>query len=450
MNILIVDDERNIRLTLKDILEDEGYRIQLADSGERALKLSDKSHFDLVIIDVKLPGVDGLTVLTELLKKQPELDVLMISGHGTIETAVDALKIGAYDFCEKPLSMAKILTAAKNIEHKRNLEKRIEQDVDTLEKKYKLVGISKEMEQLHAIIKKVAPTDTKVLIRGESGTGKELVAFAIHNQSLIKDLPFIAFNSAAIPSELVESELFGHEKGAFTGADSRKIGKLELADNGTLFLDEIGDMSLNTQAKVLRAIQEGTFERVGGNKTININTRIIAATHKDLEEMVKDGSFREDLFYRLNVIPIHIPPLRKRLADITALTKYFLSYFSSELNLPPKIMTKRCYSLLKGYSFPGNVRELKNLIERLYILVTDDKISLDDIRLHLPETETKSKSSVQIHTKTFKEARIEFERQFLKEQLDEMDWHISTVAQKLGIHQPNLSRKIKDLGLEKN
>ncbi len=450
MNILIVDDERNIRLTLKDILEDEGYQIQLADSGERALDVADKHQFDLVILDVKLPGIDGLTVLTELLKKQPGQDVLMISGHGTIQTAVEALKIGAYDFCEKPLSMAKILAAAKNIKHKQNLEKRIEQDADTLEKKYQLVGSSEEMKQLQAVIQKVAPTDAKVLIRGESGTGKELVAFAIHNQSLLKELPFIAFNSAAIPSELVESELFGHEKGAFTGADSRKIGKLELADNGTLFLDEIGDMSLSSQSKVLRAIQEGTFERVGGNKTIKIDTRIIAATHKNLESMVKDGSFREDLFYRLNVIPINIPPLRQRPTDIVDLAKYFLSYFASELNLPLKTMTKRCYTLLTSYSFPGNVRELKNLIERLYILVTDNKIFPEDINLHLPETGPKSKSGVQIQAETFKEARIEFERQFLKEQLDKMDWHISTVAQKLGIHQPNLSRKIKDLGLEKN
>ncbi|MCH7613601.1 MAG: sigma-54-dependent Fis family transcriptional regulator [Candidatus Marinimicrobia bacterium] len=449
MNILIVDDERNIRLTLKDILEDEGYQIQLASTGEIALNLADKSQFDLVILDVKLPGMDGLSVLTELLKKQPGLDVLMISGHGTIQTAVEALKIGAYDFCEKPLSMAKILAAAKNIKHKQILEKRIEQGTDALEEKYRLVGSSNEMEHLQAIIKKVAPTGSKVLIRGESGTGKELVAFAIHNQSLVKDLPFIAFNSAAIPSELVESELFGHEKGAFTGADSRKLGKLELADNGTLFLDEIGDMSLNTQAKILRAIQEGTFERVGGNKTIKINTRIIAATHKNLEAMVKEGSFREDLFYRLNVIPINIPPLRQRPTDIVDLAKYFLSYFASELNLPPKTMNKQCYTLLKRYPFPGNVRELKNLIERLYILVTDDKIYPEDISLHLPETGPKSKSGVQISAETFKEARIEFERQFLKEQLDKMDWHISTVAEKIGLHQPNLSRKIKDLGLEK-
>jgi len=450
MNILIVDDERNIRLTLKDILEDEGYQIQMADDGEKALILFDKKQYDLVILDVKLPGIDGLTVLTELLKKQSDLDVLMISGHGTIQTAVEALKIGAYDFCEKPLSMAKILSAAKNIKHKQNLEKRIEQGADALEVKYRLVGSSNEMDQLQAIIKKVAPTGSKVLIRGESGTGKELVAFAIHNQSLIKDLPFIAFNSAAIPSELVESELFGHEKGAFTGADSRKIGKLELADNGTLFLDEIGDMSLNTQAKILRVIQEGTFERVGGNKTIKIDTRIIAATHKDLEAMVKDGSFREDLFYRLNVIPINIPPLRERPTDIVDLAKYFLSYFASELNMPPKTMNAQCFNLLKRYSFPGNVRELKNLIERLYILITDEKILPDDISLHLPETGTKSQSGVKISAETFKEARIEFERQFLKEQLDKMDWHISTVAEKLGIHQPNLSRKIKDLGLEKN
>ena len=233
MKILIVDDERNIRLTLKDILEDEGYDIQLAESGETALKLIEAKQFDLIILDVKLPKMDGLSVLSKLLKKQPALDVLMISGHGTIQTAVEALKIGAYDFCEKPLSMAKILTAAKNIHHKQVLEKRIEEESHVLEKKYELVGTSKEMERLHSFIHKVAPTDAKILIRGESGTGKELVAFAIHSQSLLNSMPFIAFNSAAIPSELVESELFGHEKGAFTGADTKKIGKLELADKGT-------------------------------------------------------------------------------------------------------------------------------------------------------------------------------------------------------------------------
>ncbi|MFQ6678432.1 MAG: sigma-54-dependent transcriptional regulator [Fidelibacterota bacterium] len=449
MNILIVDDERNIRLTLKDILEDEGHQVHLANSGERALEVADKHQCDLVILDVKLPGIDGLTVLTELLKVQPGLDVLMISGHGTIQTAVEALKLGAYDFCEKPLSMAKILAAAKNVQHKQSLEKRLEQDSGLLEKKYQLVGSSRSMNHLKSIITKVAPTDAKVLIRGESGTGKELVAFAIHNQSLVNNLPFIAFNSAAIPTELVESELFGHEKGAFTGADSRKIGKLELADNGTLFLDEIGDMSLNTQAKVLRAVQEGTFERVGGNKTIKINTRIIAATHKNLEAMVKEGSFREDLFYRLNVIPIYIPPLRQRPSDIVDLVKYFLDYFSSELNLPLKTMNKQCYTLLKNYSFPGNVRELKNLIERLYILVSGEKIFPENIKLHLPETDIKTKAGVIIDAETFKEARLEFERQFLKEQLDKMDWHISTVAKEIGLHQPNLSRKIKELGLEK-
>ncbi len=450
MNILIVDDERNIRLTLRDILEDEGYQIRLADRGERALELAEKHLFDLVILDVKLPGMDGLAVLTELLKKHPGLDVFMISGHGTIQTAVEALKIGAYDFCEKPLSMAKILAAAKNIKHKRNLEKRVERDTDALEKKYQLIGSSPEMIQLQSVINKVAPTDAKVLIRGESGTGKELVAFAIHNHSFNKNQPFIAFNSAAIPSELVESELFGHEKGAFTGADSRKIGKLELADNGTLFLDEIGDMNLNTQAKVLRAVQEGTFERVGGNKTIKIDTRIIAATHKNLESMVKEGTFREDLFYRLNVIPIRILPLRQRPSDIVDLTKYFLIYFASELNLPLKTMNKHCYTLLKNYAFPGNVRELKNLIERLYILVSDEKIFPADISLHLPETNMKTKTGMIVNAETFKEARLEFESRFLKEQLDKMDWHISTVANKLGLHQPNLSRKIKELGLEKD
>ncbi|MBT3590346.1 MAG: sigma-54-dependent Fis family transcriptional regulator, partial [Candidatus Marinimicrobia bacterium] len=327
--------------------------------------------------------------------------------------------------------------------------KRIEEESHVLEKKYELVGTSKEMERLHSFIHKVAPTDAKILIRGESGTGKELVAFAIHSQSLLNSMPFIAFNSAAIPSELVESELFGHEKGAFTGADTKKIGKLELADKGTLFLDEIGDMSLPVQAKVLRAIQEGTFERVGGNKTIIINTRIIAATHKNLEAMVKEGTFREDLFYRLNVIPIKILPLRERSSDIVELAHYFLAYFSSELNQSPKILTKSSCHLLKYYSFPGNVRELKNLIERLYILVSSNKISPEDIYLHLPEIVGRSEDVININAEKFKDARLEFERKFLKEQLDKMGWNISNTAEKLGMQQPNLSRKINDLGIKK-
>ncbi|MFC1527757.1 sigma-54-dependent transcriptional regulator, partial [Candidatus Neomarinimicrobiota bacterium] len=295
MKILIVDDEINIRMTLKDILEDEGYETCVAGTGEKAIKIATKENIDMIILDVKLPGIDGIETFQNIHKDKPELDVLMISGHSDISTAVSAVKIGAYDFLEKPLSMIKILTAVRNIKEKQSLKNKENAQYE----KNKLIGESSQIKNVLSLIEKVAPTDSKVLIRGESGTGKELVAYAIHHNSKRNRKPFIKFNSAAIPSSLVESELFGHEKGAFTGADSLKLGKLEQANHGTLFLDEIGDMDLSVQAKILRVIQEGTFERVGGNQTINIDVRLIAATHKNLEEMTQRGTFRDDLFYRL-------------------------------------------------------------------------------------------------------------------------------------------------------
>lgn len=455
MRILIVDDERNIRLTLKDILEDEDYETLQAERGELALELLHEHSVDLVILDVKLPGMDGIDVLKEIRKAWPGLDVLMISGHGTIETAVEAVKLGAYDFCEKPLSMAKILTAARNIREKRALQTKVEQGESAQADRYTFVGESEAVQQIKSTIAKVAPTDSKVLIRGESGTGKELVAWAIYRQSNLKDEPFITFNSAAIPNELVESELFGHEKGAFTGADQRKIGKLELAHGGTLFLDEIGDMSISAQAKILRVIQEGTFERVGGHKTLSINARIIAATHKNLEKMVEEGTFRDDLFYRLNVIPITIPPLRDRPDDVRILVEHFLTWFARELKLPRKTITKSGQTLLKGYPFPGNVRELRNLIERLYILTPGDTITADEIRPHLPQSGTDSVPTSPAGdfsgwSTSYKHARKEFERRYLVHHLEKLDWNISAVAERLGMHQPNLSRKIKELGIKKN
>ncbi len=447
MKILIVDDERNIRLTLKDILGDEGFECRTVDSGEKALDILDSERIDMMILDVRLPGMDGLTVLQKALNVDPDLDILMISGHGTIETAVDAVKHGAYDFLEKPLSMAKVLTAARNILEKRTLQLKIQEDADLDTLRYQLVGHSPAMEGLKATIRRVAPTDSKVLICGESGTGKELVAHAIVTQSKRADRPFIKFNSAAIPAELVESELFGHEKGAFTGADARKIGKLELADGGTLFLDEIGDMGLSAQSKILRVIQEGTFERVGGNKTLSIQTRVLAATHKNLEDMVKAGTFREDLYYRLNVIPINIPPLRDRLEDIPDLVKHFQKLFSLQHNFPPKTFSSGALSLLQTYSFPGNVRELKNLLERCYILIPDATITREKLTPLLPQRDFEFNLAGDI---TFKSARLEFERTFLKAQLEKYRWNISAAARHLGMHQPNLSRKLKELGLEPN
>lgn len=447
MKILIVDDERNIRLTLKDILGDEGFQCRIADSGEKALEILETERLDMMILDVRLPGIDGLEVLKKSLRIDDQLDVLMISGHGTIETAVEAVKLGAYDFLEKPLSMAKVLTAARNITEKRSLETRLRETADLATLRYRLVGDSPAMTALKETIRRVAPTDSKVLICGESGTGKELVAQAIYSQSKRADRPFIKFNSAAIPTELVESELFGHEKGAFTGAGRRKIGKLELADGGSLFLDEIGDMGLSAQSKILRVIQEGTFERVGSNTTRSIQTRVLAATHKNLEAMVKAGTFREDLYYRLNVIPINIPPLRERLEDIPALVKHFQTLFSLQHNFPPKAFSPGALSRLQTYSFPGNVRELKNLLERCYILIPESTITRAALSPLLPAGSEKLSLP---EGGTFKEARRQFERSFLKAQLDKYHWNISLAARHLGMHQPNLSRKIKELGLEES
>ncbi len=448
MNILIVDDERNIRLTLRDILEDEGYTIFLADSAEAGLKQLKNEEIDLAILDVKLPNMSGIEMFKKINTLDIDIDVLMISGHSGIETAVEAVKLGAYDFLEKPLYMERILTAARNINEKRSLISRVKQGDKQLSDKYNLIGESPEMGQIKSIISRVAPTDSKVLIRGESGTGKELVAYAIHQQSSRVNAPFVRFNSAAIPNELVESELFGHEKGAFTGADERKAGKLELAHGGTLFLDEIGDMSLSAQAKVLRVIQEGTFERVGGHKTIEIDTRILAATHKNLEEMIKQGQFREDLFFRLNVIPITLPSLQNRTGDIPILANHFLKTFSIELKMIQKSFDAKALSKLETYTFPGNVRELRNLIERLCILTASEIIGDTDLSPHFIQTSGGESYSF-LKSKALKDAKLEFEAYYISQQLKRYNWNISVVADKLGMHQPNLSRKIKELNIGK-
>ncbi|NQV36908.1 MAG: sigma-54-dependent Fis family transcriptional regulator [Candidatus Marinimicrobia bacterium] len=448
MNILIVDDERNIRLTLRDILEDEGYTIFLADSAEAGLKQLKNEEIDLAILDVKLPNMSGIEMFKKINTLDIDIDVLMISGHSGIETAVEAVKLGAYDFLEKPLYMDRILTAARNINEKRSLISRVKQGDKQLSDKYNLIGESPEMGQIKSIISRVAPTDSKVLIRGESGTGKELVAYAIHQQSSRVNAPFVRFNSAAIPNELVESELFGHEKGAFTGADERKAGKLELAHGGTLFLDEIGDMSLSAQAKVLRVIQEGTFERVGGHKTIEIDTRILAATHKNLEEMIKQGQFREDLFFRLNVIPITLPSLQNRTGDIPILANHFLKTFSIELKMIQKSFDAKALSKLESYTFPGNVRELRNLIERLCILTASEIIGDTDLSPHFIQTSGGESYSF-LKSKALKDAKLEFEAYYISQQLKRYNWNISVVADKLGMHQPNLSRKIKELNIGK-
>ncbi len=449
MNILIIDDEKNIRHSLAVILRDEGHAIQSAASGEAGLDLIRKNPPHLVLLDVKLPGLDGIQILERIKSDYPEIDVLMISGNSDINTAVQAVKLGAYDFMEKPLSLPKVVIAVKNIADHQKLSQKYALGEAQWDERYRIIGKSPEMESVRKLIRRVAQSEAKVLITGESGTGKELVAYSIHKYSPRHGEPFVTFNSAALPQDLVESELFGYEKGAFTGADRRKPGKLEVAHGGSIFLDEIGDMNLNAQAKILRVIEEGKFERVGGNQTIDIDVRILAATNRNLEAMIAEGSFREDLFYRLNVVPIHLPPLRERSGDIAVLLEHFLDHYARELKLPRKAFSQAAWKRLLAYSFPGNVREMKNLVERLYILTESAEISQTDLLPHLGQKPVSEGDPFPfLQAGNFNQARQGFERFFLQQALEQNGWNISRTAQQLGLQQPNLSRKIRALHIE--
>ncbi len=443
--------KKNIRLTLRDILEDEGHHVLEAGTGENGLALLKDESVDLVLLDVRLPGMDGIEVLKGIRKIDETLDVIMISGHATVGTAVDALRIGAYDFLEKPLSLARVKLAIRNLSEKQTLTKRSAIIQQTQQDKYRLVGSSPQIQQVLETARRVGPTSAKVLIRGESGTGKELVAHAIHAASPRADDAFVKFNAAAIPSELVESELFGHEKGAFTGAVGQKKGKIEMANGGTLFLDEIGDMSLSAQAKILRVLEDGKFERVGGTQTQSVDIRLLAATNKPLEEMVSVGRFREDLFYRLNVVPINLPPLREREGDIKTLVNHFLAHYAAELSLLPKQFSRDAMNMLVGYPFPGNIRELRNLIERLYILSPNEEIDLPEVKPHLNQVvSAEGDAAIFTETRPFADAKRMFEERFLESQLRQHAGNISRTANSLGMQQSNLSRKLKELGLGKS
>jgi two-component system, NtrC family, nitrogen regulation response regulator NtrX len=450
--ILIVDDEKNIRSSLEGILKDEGYRVRGVPTGEELLKQVAQGVPDLVILDVWLPGMDGLQALEEVKRAHPGLPVIMISGHSTVETAVKATRLGAYDFIEKPLSLEKTVLAVRNaLEHQR-LEQENLALRQTLEERYELVGESPAIQALRIQIQSAAPSHGRVLIRGESGTGKELIARAIHRQSLRAESPFVEVNCAAIPDELIESELFGHERGSFTGATTKRRGKFELADGGTIFLDEVGDMSLKTQAKVLRVLQEQTFERVGGNETMTVDVRVIAASNKNLEDEIQRGSFREDLFYRLNVIPFEVSPLRDRKEDIPLLSSHFLRRFSREYGKREKVLDPDAMDLLVQHPWPGNVRELRNVMERMVIMVAQEVIRQEDLAPSLrarvfagadgaagpaPESEG-----------TLREARDQFEREFILRRLKDTHWNITRAAERLGIERSNLHRKMKGYGIE--
>lgn len=451
--ILVIDDEESIRTSLKGILQDEGFRVVFAKTGEEGISTLKEENPDLILLDIWMPGIDGIETLGRIREMVPDQMVIMMSGHGTIETAVRATKLGAYDFIEKPLSLEKVLLSIQNalktgqlVQENRSLKEKINKD-------YTMIGASKAIMQLRDQIDIAAPTSGWVLITGENGTGKELVARAIHHQSRRQDKPFIEVNCAAIPEELIESELFGHEKGAFTGATMQRKGKFDLAHEGTLFLDEIGDMSLKTQAKVLRILQEHKFERVGGGKTIEVDVRVVAATNKDLEEEIRQGNFREDLYYRLNVIPFHVPSLRERKEDIPALVEHFLELFSRKESRETKQMSPAALEILMAYSWPGNVRELKNTIERLVIMTRESLIDVN----HLPGNISSGRGSgPQRQTggtispgefANFKEAKEEFEKEFLIQKLEENDWNISRTAEAIEIERSNLHRKIKSYGI---
>ena len=447
--ILIVDDEPGILNTLMGVLADEGYQADTATNGAEALRLIQKDAPALVLLDIWMPDQDGIEVLKRIKESFPGVIVIMMSGHGSIETAVKATKLGAYDFIEKPLSLEKITLTVRHALHEQKLEEENLRLREKLRGQTEIIGESPAIRRLKEQIKTTGPTNSRVLISGENGTGKELVARAIHGQSLRAEKPFIEINCAAIPDTLIESELFGYEKGAFTGALSAKKGRFELADGGTLFLDEISDMSFATQAKVLRVLQEQRFDRVGGTKTLEVDVRVIAASNKNLPEEIKKGTFREDLYYRLNVIPLHIPPLRERKEDIPLLVQHFLQTIALEEGIKTKGITKEAIEVLMHYDWPGNVRELKNMIERLLILFPHSTIDVKDLAtflgwepsIHEPPLTQRSFSSL-------KDARAIFEKAYITQRLKEHNWNISKTAESLQIERSHLHRKIKLLGIE--
>ena len=471
--LLIVDDEAGIRFSLRGILEDEGYVVVEADSAEAGLAFLEKENVDLVFLDIWLPGMDGLTMLERLRALHPALPVLMISGHGSIETAVNAIKKGAHDFIEKPLSLEKVIIAVERALEFQALKRENTELREMLDDQSSSgpMGASPVMLELREQISRVAPLDTWVLITGENGTGKEIVARAVHGSSKRNDKPLVALNCAAIPEELIESELFGHEKGAFTGADSAKIGKFEMAHQGTLFLDEIGDMSLKTQAKILRILQEKSFERVGGNKVFHTDVRVIAATNKDLEAAISAGTFREDLYYRLRVFPLHVPPLRERGEDILLLADYFTATLAQDLALAPVSFAPEAKKALLAYAWPGNVRELRNFLERMLILHSGKEITLPSLPnefhgqarasgqpagqaasaeaaqaasgVRAPEQDRAFTLPPESLAGNFKSARSAFEAHFLAAKLQEHDGNISRLAESIGLERSYLYRKLK-------
>ncbi len=447
--VLVVDDEDGVREALRQLLEYEDIEVRTAESGVEAIDVYGEFHPHLVLLDVKMAGMDGLEALAKLRDQDPQARIVMISGHGTIQTAVEATQLGAYDFLEKPLDTDRILLTLRNAFEHIALQSENERLRASVADQFDIVGSSKAIRDVLDVIEKVAPTPARVLITGENGSGKELVARALHAGSPRAAKPFVEVNCAAIPSELIESELFGHMKGSFTGAFADRVGKFEQADGGTLFLDEVGDMSLDAQAKVLRALQEGVIIRIGGSKASSVDVRVIAATNKNVDEEIAAGRFREDLYYRLNVVPIEVPPLRHRKQDIPDLVERFASDLAVFGGLPPKKFTEDAMASLQRRNWPGNVRELRNAVERLLILSPGDDITQADVeRLTRGAVDATVGSLAQCET--FEEFKQEAERTFLLGKLAENDWNVSETARKLAMPRSNLYKKIDKYGLQRD
>ncbi len=446
-SILIVDDEPSILQSLSGLLSDEGFEIATASNGYEALKIIDKESPDLVLLDIWMPGMDGIETLKAIKKDNPLIQVVIITGHGTIETAVRATKLGAFDFIEKPLSIDKVIVAINNSLNFRRLEEENRYLRKKTLEKHSLTGSSPPIMKVKQQIAVAAPTDAWILIIGENGTGKELVARTIHQFSSRAEQPIVDVNCAAIPEDLIESELFGHEKGAFAGAISKKRGKFELANKGTIFLDEIGDMNFTAQGKILRVLQEQKFQRVGGTRILEMNARVIAASNKDLEQEIDKGRFREDLYYRLNVIPIEVPPLRNRREDIPLLIKTFLDESAEQNQRKVKSITTEAIELLQEYSWPGNVRELKNLIERLVIMVNEETINVSDIpepyNPGVSDGKTPEDSDL-FRFNDLKNAKNAFEKAYIRQKLIENNHNISQTAKAIGVGRSYLYKRLKD------
>ncbi len=445
-SILIVDDEPGVRSSLSGVLRDEGFDVETAASGEECLDRVARSTFDIVVLDVWLPGIDGLMTLQRLRERKIDAQVVMISGHGNIESAVRAIKMGAFDFVEKPLSLEKTVLVVRNALRQRDLETENRVLRARVDRQHVMVGESYAMRQLREQVEMAAPTNGRVLVYGENGTGKELVARTVHQLSRRRIGPFVEVNCAAIPEELIESELFGHAKGAFTGAVAEKPGRFEQANGGTIFLDEIGDMSLKTQAKVLRVLQEQVMERVGGTQSIKVDVRVLAATNKELPAEIREGRFREDLFFRLNVIPIFVPPLREREDDIPLLADHFMALMAAEYGRRPKRMASEAVARLQHYAWPGNVRELRNVIERLMIMVPGDTITAQDLAF-LGHDGVRQPVSVEGGSLPLADARERFERDYILQALAAQNGNISRTADVLGVERSNLYKKMKAFGI---